>query len=505
MKKILTLALIVSTTLASATTENPLPSVKSNLENILSPIAGRKSFPELKENANEKNLDIDVAFDNYLIAKRNVAVARARFNPITTGHLLGMSLGITFLWAPIAIEGVLSIPTKIYNVAKNKHLERAALYNFYQSRNVLNNELAHLYYDILTHEALLETIDQEIQVLNYQQERRASTSATPDLESQKYILKLSMQRVDIYDMYIAEMAEIKTLSATTDASQFKLAQVPVSLNKSITDNIDLTRLQSFSVTNSNLYKSASEFTLASHSNVRQVQWSILSWSGLNFSYGRRIKSAKTEEVIANTKEDSTQIQLKNGSLIQLQKLNSSIGLDTDFNSLSRDSIDLFEDTYQSYLIGQANEDAAIEASLGAIRDFRNTIVAHYGAWSSFNDFATAINVDLKSNADGESKTIEEQLESLSSFKANASEFQIVATHNNDSIDLRVKSQKIGDISKVTYVFAEEKFPTTSSDDGSYNYGVSIQEVDSVEALIGKPAVAIIKLDDGQTVNVNFKL
>ena len=192
MKKIITLALIVSTTLASAATENPLPNIKSNLENIFSTTVGSKSFQELKKNANDKNVDIDVAFDNYLIAKRNVAIARAQFNPITTGHLLGMSLGLTFLWAPIAIEGVLSIPTKIYDAAKNKHLERAALYNFYQAKNVLNNELAHLYYDILTHEALLKSIDQEIQVLTYQQEKHTTPTSSPDLETTKYIVKLNI-------------------------------------------------------------------------------------------------------------------------------------------------------------------------------------------------------------------------------------------------------------------------------------------------------------------------
>ena len=119
MKKLLILILVFAMTAASADVVNPLPTVRPNLESMLQESPARKNLTEMKAVANERNADIDEAFENYIIAKKNVTVARAQFNPITTGHLLGVAMGLGYLWAPLALDAVLSIPTKIYNVSKN--------------------------------------------------------------------------------------------------------------------------------------------------------------------------------------------------------------------------------------------------------------------------------------------------------------------------------------------------------------------------------------------------
>ncbi|MDD4976083.1 MAG: hypothetical protein PHY93_17135, partial [Bacteriovorax sp.] len=142
MKKIMILIFMLSMAVANADIVSPLPNVKSNLDGLLQPVQGRKTINEMKVIANERNTDINIAFENYLIAKKNVSIARAQFNPITTGHLLGIAMGLSYLWTPLAIEAVLSIPTKIYNVSKNKYLTQVATYNLNEAREVLNNELA---------------------------------------------------------------------------------------------------------------------------------------------------------------------------------------------------------------------------------------------------------------------------------------------------------------------------------------------------------------------------
>ncbi|MGZ3787725.1 MAG: TolC family protein [Bacteriovorax sp.] len=504
MKKILILLLVLSMGAANADTRSPLPNVKERLEGILQLVNGRKTFDEMKATANERNTDIDIAFDNYLIAKKNISVARANFNPITTGTFLGVSMGLSYLWAPVAVEAVLSIPTKIYDVTKNKYLSKVAFYNLNEAHNVLNNELAHLYYDILTHEAILRTIDEEIEILTYQEARWTERNISLDqmAELKKRILRLGMERVDIYDMYVTELASVRTLNATTDETIQDFAQVGTFLNRSITANLNEDKLQSFALKNSDKYKASINLDHASQENIKEVKWSILSWSGLNFSYKKRIKEAKNEEQIAATRKEETEQEVKTNTLLQLQNLNSSLDILANYNSISEESLKMFSDSYVAFQLGQLSEDDAIEASLGAIRDFRNKVVAHYGAWSNFDNFSSSVNYDFKVNSQSDDQSLIGQLEKNPLYRIEGDDFKIVKKVEADSIRLMLSSPKIGSVSNVDYVFTTDGISKKSSDDGKTNYAVVIQGKNGTSTVAG---VASVRLENGHEFNVKFNL
>jgi hypothetical protein len=505
MKKLMILTLVLSMGVANADIVSPLPSVKQSLEGMLQTSQGRKTITEMKVIANERNTDVEVAFDNYLIAKKNVNVARAQFNPITTGHLLGISLGLTYLWAPLAIEAVLSIPTKIYNVSKNKYLTKVAMYNLNDARNVLNNELAHLYYDILTHEAILKTIDQESQILTYQEAKWTERKVSPDriAEVRKLILGLGKEHVDIYNVYVSELAAIRTLISTTDGSKYELAQVSTLLDRSLTANLEEDKLQKFAVINSDKYKASINLEHASQANVKEVQWSILSWSGLNFGYKKRVKEATNEENIAELRKESTEMEVKTNVLLQLQKFDSSLDLLTNYNSISEDSLKLYGDTYQAFQLGQLNEDAAIEASIGAIRDFRSKVVAHYGAWSSFDDFSSSANYDFKANSKLDDKSAQGQIETNPLYKLEEDDFKVVKNVGVNSFTLALSSPKIGTVANVNYVFSTNSIPSRSSDNGKKNYSVIIQKDENAPTTVS--GIAYVRLDNGHEFNIKFNL
>lgn len=503
MKKLLILVLALSMSLASADVVSPLPLVKPNLEGMLQSSAGRKNIVDMKKVANERNTDVDVAFENYLIAKKNISVARAQFNPITTGHLLGISMGLSYLWAPIAIEAVLSIPTKIYNVQKNKYIAKVAHFNLQEAKAVLNNELAHLYYDILTHEVILKTIDQEIAILTYQEakwtERKFSAERIADLK--KWILRLGMERVDIYNMYVSELAAIRTLISTTDGTKYELAQVSTLLDRSITTNLDQGKLQDFSVINSNKYKASINLHRASIANVKQVQWSILSWSGLNFSYKRRVKEAKNEENVASLRKESTELEVRTNVLLQLNKLDSSLDVLANYNSISTESLQMYADTFEAFQMGQISEDAAIETSLSAIRDFRSKVVAHYAAWSSLDDFSTSANFDVKEA--GQTTTVQSQIETNPMYQLEAADFKVVRKEAvNGSITLYLSSPKIGQVYNVDYIFSDAGIADQFSDNGKKNYAVTVSGKNLPAKIAG---TAMVKLDNGHEFSVKFEL
>ncbi len=502
MKKLMILVLVLTMSVANANVVNPLPTVKSNLDGMLKAAEGRKTFSEMKKIANDRNTDVDVAFENYIIAKRNVSAARAQFNPLTTGHLLGISLGLTYFWAPIAIEAVLSIPTKIYNVSKNKYLEKAALYNLYDARDVLNNELAHLYYDILTHEVILKTIDQEVQILTYQQdrwtERKFPAERIADLK--KWILRLGMERVDIYNMYTAELAAIRTLISTT-SNKYELAQVSTLLNKNIIANLDEANLQKFSLVNSDKYKTAINLHRASEQNVKAVKWSILSWSGLNLSYKRRVQEAKNEENISELRKQTVAQEVKTNVLLQLSKLDSSIDVFSNYNSISDESLQMFADSYESSQMGQLSEDAVIEVALSAIRDFRNKTVAHYAAWSSFDDFATSANHDF-STAKLSEKSLQDQMENSPFYQLEEGDFSIVKKSEMNAFVLSLQTDKTEAVAEVDYIFANGGLPNRSNDNAKTNFLVTVRGENLPDLVSG---VAIVTLKNGHQFNIKFKL
>ncbi|MBC7714640.1 MAG: TolC family protein [Rhizobacter sp.] len=502
MKKLLILALVLSMGVAQAELVSPLPNLKPDLESMLQNSAGRKNLVEMKKVANDRNTDVDVAFENYLIAKKNISVARAQFNPITTGQLLGVAIGLSYFWAPIAIEAVTSIPTKIYNVSKNKYLSKVAYYNLQDARAQVNNELAHLYYDILTHEVILKTIDQESSILSYQEAKWVDRKFSPEriADLKKWELRLGMERVDIYNMYVAELAAIRTLISTTDGSKYELAQISTLLDKSITTNLDQGKLQDFSVINSDKYKASINLHRASIANVKQVQWSILSFAGLNFSYKRRIKDAKNEENIADLRQQSTELEVRTNVLLQLNKLDSSLDVLSNYNSISTESLQMYADTYESFQMGQLSEDSAIETALGAIRDFRSKVVAHYAAWSALDDFSNSANFDVKEAGTVASAPVQGQIETNPLYQLEAADFKVVRKDVNGSTTLLLSSPKIGTVSSVDYVFSTSGIADASSDNGKKNYSVMVA---------GSPAklagTAMVKLDNGHEFSVKFDL
>ena len=503
MKMIIILTLLISVGIANADVLNPLPNLRVGLEQTLHSTQGRKTINEMKAIANERNTDIGVAFEDYLIAKKNVSIARAQLNPITTGHLLGMSLGLSYLWAPIAIEAILSIPTKIYNISKNKYLTKVANYNLNEAQGAIGNELAHLYYDILTHEVILKTIDQEIQVLTYREARWTERNFPADrlADVKKRILNLGKEHVDFYNLYVSELAAIRTLISTTDGTNYELAQVPLLLNKLFLSNLNEEKLQDFSLRVSNKYKASINLVNASVANVKQVQWSILSWSGLNLGYRSRVKDAKNESEIAQLRKESTGLEVKTNVLLQLEKFDSSLNILTNYNTISENSLDFFSNISTSSQFGQISEDDVVEAAINAIGDFRNKVVAHYSAWSSFDDFSNSANYNFQVGSDNQ--TAQEQIQNNPLYKFDEEIFKVVRNDTLNTSTLFLSSPDIGLVARVDYIFDTNALYNKSSDNGEKNYSVTIFKNEKTPAVYS--GTALVKLDNGYEFNIKFNL
>lgn len=493
---------------------NPMANLRANLESALVSTSDKATLKDLKAVANERNVDIEVAFQNYIIAKERVSIARSAFNPLTTGHVLGLALGVNYLWTPLAIEAVLSIPTKFHNVKVNKFLSRAEFYNSQQAKLALNNEMAHLYYDILTHEVILKSIDQELALLNFHE---AFLKDLKNVDSQirdtkGRIIALQMERIDIYNLYVVELAAMRTLLSMEPSEELRLAQVAVQLKEAFLEGLKTSDLEKAAVANSYEYKKSINMRLAAESNIKAVKWSILSFSGMSRDYKSRVKSAKVSAEVARFEQEGTELKAKNSALIKLNNLQSSLNVLENYITIYEASMGLSEDFYKLYTMGDESEGAALETSITAIRDFRNRVVSHYISWSALDDFSTAVNVNFNFNNDSDraqkqlgAKAAPAKTET-SSNEANdgTADFKVIKSSENSSrLILKIDSDLVTSISKVEYIFDDNVFASqVSLRDTQDFYAVFAKSSATPASVSGK---ALIVLYNGQKFEVKFTL
>lgn len=494
-------------TLALADNVNPMSDLRANLEATLNRKQNAHDLSELKSIADERNVDIEVAFENYLIAKKHISIARAALNPLTTGHLLGLAIGLNYLWAPIAIEAVTSIPTKLYNISANKDLARAAFYNSKQAKLALNNELAHLYYDILTHEVILKTIDEELSLLSFHEKAldEVKNNEVQKRETKARMLALQVESVDIYNLYTEELAGLRTLLTMGPGNDLDLNQSAMQINRAFLEGLDKKNLQDFALQNSNDYKKAINIKYAAESNIKSMKWSILSFSGMNSSYKLRVKNAKFSAEVAQYEQEGTKLKVKNTVLVKLNNLSSSLNILENYNSNYDQSIGLAEDYYKLYNTGVESEGAAVEVAISAVRDFRNKVAAHYISWSAFDDFKMAANFNF--NFSENSLAAQAQIEKpriKTPVAGSMAEFIVVRKSNTaNSMTLKLESEKITSVSKVEYIFDNNMFESqVSTKDTKDFYAVFAKGVNTPESITG---TARIVMYNGQEIEIKFKL
>ncbi|MBP9680350.1 MAG: hypothetical protein KBD76_03005 [Bacteriovorax sp.] len=482
----------------------PSSTLRGNLESMLEAFPGESDLFAIKRIADKNNSDIEVAFQNYIIAKKRVSIARAALNPVTTGQLLGISLGLNYLWAPLALEAVLSIPTKLYNISTNKYLAKAAFYNSHEAKLALNNELAHLYFDILTHEVILKTIDEEISVFLFHKDQieKMPNSEKGMQNIQMSLIHLKMEKADIYNLYLEEIAALKTLLMMEPNEELKLSHSPVEIKKSFLEGLDVKKLQDFSVVNSYQYKVNLNLEHAAESNIKSTRWSILSFAGLNPSYRSRIRVSKMDANVAHDQKVSTGIKVRNGSLMVLNNFESSLNIFENYDLTYNESIIVMEDYYKQYTLGNATVDSVVETSISAIRDFRSKVVAQYAALASLDDLSKAVNFQFRYNR--EADRAQSQIEKAKLYDLSVEDFSVIRKSNSEnSMVLAIDSDYNHLIEKVTYQFENNIYPTQTSDNDTKDFYSVFSKTDISENHFR--GVARVYFYNGHECEVKFKL
>lgn len=488
-----------------------LDSLENSLISIETPSRSQKTLGEIKEALDQRNMDIEVAYENFIIAKKEVTVARAAFNPIRTGHVLGIALGLEYLWLPLIVDSIISIPTKIYNVSKNKYLAKASGHNYEAVKERLFNEMAKLYYDILTHKMILDSIDTESKILNQYATRLESTNAAERVRSENRmkLLKLGIERTDIYKLYVSELAAFRTMLSydITSLKNVELAPINYSLDARTTDAVHLERLESLALVGSDAHKVAINMHRAALQNVKAVKWSILSFSGLNFSYGRRVRVAKNEAEVARLELESSEVRIRNNARDTLHQLESAIRVSENFAAVYSDSLSLYFDILANWQEGSMTDETVVRAALDLVRDYRNEMVSRYRTFATLDDFSYATSINLNPVA-AKGISIQDQIRKDRFYGLIENDYRVKVEINNysdyDSLELSlVEREELDLVESVLYTFDTKHLRKKDSDKREKNFRVrkTLRNLD----YRGVKGEALVLLKNGHQFIVDFKL
>jgi len=348
-----------------------------------------------------RNKDIANAYEKYYVAKKNVSIARAALNPLNTGLILGVSLGATYLWAPLAVNAILSLPTKFYNIKKNTALKNAQHWYFELAKDKLATDVSKLYYDILTNEFILKTIDLEVSLYNELYDSYKSENSSEKLkEIQATILGLQLESLTIHDVVIKERAALNTMLSYGPDVELELGQ----------DHRVLSQISSYGTTNSEIAKisraNSKDFKakywmhVASIKNIKLVRWSLITIGGLNFSYAQRVRVAKQEEKVARREMNISDAIAGSKGLDSLYQLKTAKRLQDISEEKSVSSLNFSAGVRTNYENDKLTLSDYVMTAVSAIRDYRNFVVSHYHTQGMMQNFFLSLGEEVKYSNDG---------------------------------------------------------------------------------------------------------
>jgi len=385
------LAVLLSFVFVTTSTFALPASIESELFSYLDSNGEALNVEGIKSLNKTRNKDIDNAYERYFVAKKNIAVARAAINPISTGLVLGVALGATYLWAPLAINAVLSLPTKFYNVRKNEALTNAEYWFHLEAKDLLANEVAKLYYDILTNEFILRSIDLEVSLYNELIQSYIDSENTAKLEElEGTILGLQLESLNIHDVVVKERAALNTMLSYGPEVELELGQNSHFLTEVADQSINSKELSDLAFENSKEYKAKYWMYHASIKNLKMVRWSLISINGLNFSYGQRVKIAKTEKKVSSEEMNLSRISSRKKAVDSLNQLKSSLKLQQINEMKTSESLNFTSGVRTNYENGQLTLADYIMTAVSSIRNFRNFVVTHYNTMGKIEDFNLAV-------------------------------------------------------------------------------------------------------------------
>lgn len=417
-------------------------------ESVLERKQNALSLEEIEQLAVGEGIDVRIAYQRLLQAQKEISVARAQFFPYGTGLIFNYNAYA--VWNTlILVELVTSLPTKFYNVRRNRNLSTAQRYQLEALKENIKNEIAKIYYSVLKQEAVIKLVEMELKLLEKlyaTTEERVSlglSNGNDLLKVEQRVLGLRDDLLKFKAYHVREKEALNNILSKRSYEGKNIKLQPVKefltgdeMKLSIQEMISLATEKSPEI-------KASKFMIsAAYNQKRSSQWSLLSFSGIGFGYWGRVQvsrsklnemhltSARVKDTIVN------QVYTRRSELeSSIGYLNSGMGILSETKAFMNANLVLFK-------AGEIALDQLLESQIVYVKDYRETVMAHYSSLASLNNLSRTILTDLSVAPDSTEKN------EISKVK----KAKLTASLKGRRLRIWVENSSSSKISKVVYQF-----------------------------------------------------
>lgn len=365
---------------------------------VLTPKSDAYTLAEIHEKAIGDQVDLQIAYQNLLQAQNKIALARAQYFPYGLG-----TIGVLYYlnsWNPlILVELVTSLPTKIYNVQKEKNLRMATLYSNKALALNIKNQIDNLYYTILKEESSLKLAELELQLLEtlYSSEMdNVALGSTSELDLRKLELRILDTRdivLKFHSYLIEEKSAFNILIGNDPSDTLELQPVAGYLSSEDFDlNVDQLRAQALE--RSPELVAAGYVINAAYKNRSSFKWSFLSFSGIGFGYWANLNVAGSQVKAAQHNKVMTAQNISNQVYVLNTEFQRTVNFFENERALTADSEIYYEAELARFNSQEINLSRLAESGILYVKDFAQMVAAHYNALGKLSDFERAVNGKL---------------------------------------------------------------------------------------------------------------
>jgi hypothetical protein len=379
-------------------------SVHLNVEQKASSILDQKqsgiNLAKAKELAVGEGVNVRMAYQKVLQAQKEISVARAQFFPYGTGLIFNYNAYA--VWnSLILVELITSLPTKYYNVRRNRNLSTAQNYQLAALKENLKNEIAKIYYGVLKQEAIIKLVELELKLL----EKLYSTTddrVALGLSNGNDLLKVEQRVLSLRDdllkfkaYHVREKEAFNNILSRNpkQARSIKLQPVNTLLTGSEA-SLSTSEMINLAKVNSPEIKASKFMISAAFNQKRSTQWSLLSFSGIGFGYWGKVRVSKSRLNEMHLLSERTENSVVNNVYTKESEFKNSVnylksgqGILSETKAFMKSNVDLFK-------AGEIALDVLLESQILYVKDYRETVMANYSALASLDSLGRSALTDL---------------------------------------------------------------------------------------------------------------
>jgi hypothetical protein len=487
--KSLLLTLLITTQSAFATRYN-VSNLVQDAESIFDYREDAIDLGEFKKLVINENVEVAIAYERLFQAQQQIYQARAAYFPYGVGSITAMYFTSAFSYLILA-ELITSLPSKIFAVQKQKHLRTAQAFTVEVVKANIKNQTALIYYSFLKQEALLKLAKIELDLLKSNLEGKRE-EVEFGLATQTDVNNAELSYLVVKDAYLKYQSFFNTAKKSLNTligRDFESKPIILQPVGEFVDysniGMDIDQMENVAINRSNELKAADWMIRASISNRRSVKWSILSFSGIGFGYGSRVRFSNSQVIESRLRKELIENNIQNSVYTSYTTLENFIGIFKENFALYQTTRNIAVGDIEEFDAGQNVLSKVIRSGRLLLGDLREMVRTHYDVLIKKDDLERLV-----------LGTVESQV-----YKATSAELKVERNKRNITLEVMAMNELV-DIESVKYSFDRNIFKEQVISNSGSNFRLSLRTRLNNTQVVG---TAIVTMTNGEVIVKEFDI